>query len=50
MNEVAEYIRRFLRHPSFRTQAQRIGKVIRARHSGLTWWEIGSKVEHALSW
>lgn len=48
--EAAEYIRRFLRHSSFRTQAQRMGKVTRVRHSGLTWWEIGSKVEHALSW
>jgi len=48
--EVAEYIRRFLRHPSFRTQAQRMGKVVRVRHSGLAWWETGAKVEHAVSW
>jgi hypothetical protein len=49
-HETARYIRRFLRHPSFRTQAQRMGKVIRMRQSGLTWWEIGARVEHAQSW
>ncbi len=48
--EAAEYVRRFLRHPSFRTQAQRMGKVVRVRHSGLAWWEIGAKVERAVSW
>ncbi|MGH9766776.1 MAG: hypothetical protein ACREAB_05010 [Blastocatellia bacterium] len=35
-DEVAEYIHCFLRHKSFRTQAQRMGKVVRVRHSGLT--------------
>jgi len=49
-HETAEYIRRFLRHTSFRTQAQRMGKVVRVRHSGLTWWESGAQVEHAQSW
>ncbi len=48
--EAAEFIRRFLRHPSFRTQAQRIGKVIRVRPSGLSWWEAGAKAERAASW
>ncbi|MGH9838128.1 MAG: hypothetical protein ACREEM_05030 [Blastocatellia bacterium] len=49
-NEAAEYIRRVLRHPSFRTQAQRMGKVLRVRHTGLSWWEGNAKVERALSW
>ncbi len=49
-DEAAEYIRRFLRHPSFRTQAQRMGKVVRVRHSGLSWWEAGGKAERAISW
>ena len=49
-NEVAEYIRRFLRHPSFRTQAQRMGKVVRVRHGGLSWWEVSAKTERAASW
>lgn len=49
-DEVAEYVRRFLRHKSFRTQAQRMGKVVRVRHSGLSWWEAGGKAERAASW
>ncbi len=49
-DEVAEYVRRFLRHKSFRTQAQRMGKVVRVRHGGLSWWEAGGKVERAASW
>ncbi|MGH9801169.1 MAG: hypothetical protein ACRD82_12460 [Blastocatellia bacterium] len=48
--ETAEYIRRFLRHSAFRTQAQRMGKVVRVRPTGLSWWEIDDKSEHALSW
>lgn len=49
-DEVAEYARRFLRHPSFRNRAQRMGKVVRIRHSGLRWWEYDSKVERVMSW
>lgn len=48
--EAADYIRRFLRHPSFRTQAQRMGKVVRVRPMGASWWELGRESEHALSW
>jgi hypothetical protein len=49
-DEVAEYTLRFLRHPSFRNRAQRMGKVVRVRHGGLTWWERDAKAEHAVSW
>lgn len=49
-NEAADYIHRFLRHRAFRTQAQRMGKVIRVRHSGLTFWSAGEPVEHVISW
>jgi len=31
----ADYIRRFLRHPQFRTAAMRMGKVIQVRPTGL---------------
>src|SRR6266498_170925 len=30
-DEAAEYIRRLLRHPAFRSEAQRIGRVVRVR-------------------
>lgn len=33
--EVASFIRRFLRHGSFRDRARRMGKVIRASHPGI---------------
>lgn len=49
-DEVAEYTRRFLRHPAFRTHAQRLGKIVRVRHSGVSYWEVSQKGEHALSW
>ena len=49
-DEVAEYIVWFLRHASFRTRAQRMGKVVRVRRGGLTWWEKDAKAEHVVSW
>ncbi|MGH9846974.1 MAG: hypothetical protein ACREEM_50400 [Blastocatellia bacterium] len=49
-DEVSDYVRRFLRHPSFRTQMQRMGKVVRVRHSGLSWWENDLKAERVVSW
>jgi hypothetical protein len=49
-DEAAEYIRRFLRHTAFRTQAQRMGKVVRIHHSGVSYWQLGVKKPHALSW
>lgn len=49
-DEVAEYIHRFLRHPQFRAQSQRMGKVIRVRHSGVSYWQMKLEAERALSW
>jgi hypothetical protein len=42
-DEMAEFVRRFLRHRAFRTQAQRMGKVVRVRHSGLTYWQVSKE-------
>jgi hypothetical protein len=36
--EAAEYIRRFLHHPDFRTQAKRSGSVVRLQSGGLRYW------------
>jgi hypothetical protein len=49
-SEAAEYIRRFLRHPGFRTEKQRLGKVILARQRNLSFWEIGKPTLQRLSW
>jgi hypothetical protein len=38
----AETIRSFLRHPDFRTWAQRKGKVIRVNPSGMHAWQLGA--------
>jgi len=48
--EVAEFIRRFLRHKAFRTQAQRLGKVVRVRHSGISYWQINDRREYVIEW
>ncbi len=49
-DETAEYIRRFLRHPAFRTWSRRVGSVVRLRHSGLNYWAARSEREAAVGW
>lgn len=49
-DEVAEYVRRFLRYPGFRTQAQRLGKVVCVRHTGASYWQLHVKGERMLRW
>lgn len=49
-DETAEYMCRLLRHPSFRTKAQRMSKVVRVRPTGMSWWEVGGESEHVSSW
>ena len=34
-NDAALYVRRFLKHPRFDTQAKRMGRVVRVRHDAL---------------
>src|SRR5262249_51455139 len=36
--EVARYARRFIRHPEFKTWAQRTGRVVRVAPTGITSW------------
>ena len=49
-DEIADFIRRFLRHSAFRTPAQRMGKVVRVYHSGVSYWQVNVKKAHVLSW
>jgi hypothetical protein len=49
-DETAEYIRRFLRHRAFRSRAQRMGKVIRLRQTGINYWQVHEQKELDLSW
>jgi len=49
-DEIADFIRRFLRYAFFRTQAQRMGKVVRVYHKGVSYWQVRVKKAHVLSW
>lgn len=48
--QVAEFIRRFLRHPEFRTQAKRLGKVVRVHPDGVQYWQTGRPRLAAVNW
>jgi hypothetical protein len=47
--EVASFIRRFLRHPHFNTQAKRMGCVVRVSPMGLRVWQRHLE-EEELAW
>lgn len=49
-DEAAQYVHRLLRHRNLRTQTLRMGKVVRVRHSGLSYWLVGSEPEMSVSW
>ncbi len=49
-DEVAFFIRRFLRHQEFNTKAKRVGKVIRISHVGINIWQLHAEKEIHLSW
>jgi hypothetical protein len=48
--EAAEFIRRFLRHPAFGTQAKRMGIVARVHAGGVTFWRLRQASRESLSW
>jgi len=48
--EAASFIRRFLRHSAFNTQAKRTGKVIRVTHTGIRVWQLHGEKEEELMW
>lgn len=46
----AQYIRQFLSHPAFDTQAKRMGAVVQLSSSGLVIWRLHSDEKEYLSW
>ena len=50
VNEAAEYIRRFLRHPSFDTRAKRMGLVVRVHAEGVSCWRAGRRLPQETPW
>jgi hypothetical protein len=49
-SQTVNYLRRFLRHPAFRTQAQRMGKVINAHQEGVAYWQVGVDEAQKIEW
>ena len=49
-NEVATFIRRFLRHADFDTRAKRMGRVVRVSHAGLAVWLLRAQTETHNAW
>ena len=49
-SEVALFVRRFLRHPDFKTQANRMGKVIRVSRAGISFWRLHQSTEEHVGW
>jgi hypothetical protein len=50
INETANFVRRLLRHPEFRTQASRLGKVIRVSSAGISYWQVDEARELRIGW
>lgn len=49
-DEMAYYIRRFLRHPLFNTHAKRLGKVIKVTPTHIEFWEVGRNSKVKVEW
>ena len=48
--QVAEFVRRFMRHKDFNTKAKRMGRVVKITTDGIYWWEISATSEKKLRW
>ena len=46
----AAFIRRFLRHPNYRTFTQRQGSVVHVGYAGVRAWRLNADAEEASSW
>ena len=48
--QAAEFLRRFLKHPAFGSQAQRMGTVARVHAEGISYWRVGSLSPMSVLW
>ena len=48
--QAAEFIRRFLKHPAFDTQAKRMGTVARVHADGLLYWWVAESAPRSAAW
>jgi len=49
-DRAAEFIRRFLKHPAFDSQARRMGAVARVHAEGIGYWRVGSVSPISVPW
>jgi len=49
-DRAAEFIRRFIRHALFDTQARRMGVVGRVHAGGVVYWRAGNPSAQSVSW
>ncbi|MGE0826857.1 MAG: hypothetical protein AB7G75_21400 [Candidatus Binatia bacterium] len=49
-DEAAEFVRRFLRHPRFRIQAQHLGTVVRVYHESISFWQVRVNSQQEVPW
>jgi hypothetical protein len=50
VHEAAAFIRRFLSHPMFDTQARRMGRVARVHAGGVQCWQAGKRAAKQHGW
>lgn len=48
--EVAFFVRRFMRHPALNTQAKRMGVVVRVSSAGLSVWRLNAAADTHIDW
>ncbi|MDE3100337.1 MAG: hypothetical protein KGJ88_12775 [Verrucomicrobiota bacterium] len=49
-DDAAHFMRRFLKHPRFKTQAHRMGVVARVHHEGIDFWQRNRAVLQHARW
>jgi hypothetical protein len=48
--EIASFVRRFLRHPDFKTQVRQMGKVLCVSHTGIGVWQRHQLRQQQVGW
>lgn len=48
--EFARFVRRFMHHPSFRTERKRMGNVVRVAYDGVRFWPLHAETEQSVAW
>jgi hypothetical protein len=48
--EVAFFVRRFLRHAQFSTKTKRMGSIVRVSHAGVSVWRVRADEQMRLQW